>query len=97
MRICLLVLLALLGIVLVGCTDQEPVATTGIIHRPRTGCPAGYTEVPNVFERGGVLSAACVDPTRDHVIDYLNPGESLRGSIMITQPPAPPKKGVARI
>jgi hypothetical protein len=48
----------------------------GMIHRPRTGCPAGFFEVSDVFQLRNRKSPGCVNirnPFRP--LDYLMPGE----------------------
>jgi len=63
-----------LALLSAACSSSPKCST---IHKPAGGCPAGYTEVADVFERDGVKSPACLDPKREECIDVLYPGESI--------------------
>ena len=86
----ILIPFALLVIGITCCSDT----TSGIIHRPATGCPPGSKEVANMFERNGVQSPACIWPDREPVFDYLMPGESMHMTLELPgRPPIPKEKG----
>ena len=63
----------------------------GVIHKPKSGCPPGFKEVPDMFELKGRKSPACVNPQNPNgMIDYLLPGERMHFEIEIPLPPAKP-------
>lgn len=70
--------LCALALLLAGCSDNAPDGDAQIIHKPKTGCPTGYTLAVAAFlERDGSSLDACVSNTRKkYSIDVLNPGES---------------------
>jgi len=43
---------------------QDTLSRCATIHKPATGCPAGYREVPDMFEKDGKKSAACTPVNR---------------------------------
>jgi hypothetical protein len=54
----------------------------GTIHRPATGCPQGFREIPDIFEYQGNKEAACYDAHREDCIDVLRPEERMRFALM---------------
>lgn len=62
------------------------VSECGTIHKPKQGCPAGFTEVPDFFEREGKKSPACIDPKRPQCVDVLYPGESIQLGVRFGRP-----------
>jgi hypothetical protein len=79
------VLIALSFGCLIGC--QGPDLKCGIIHKPKAGCPAGYTETPEFFgQENGKSLPACVSPTKPQCIDYIAPGEGFTVRIPVDLP-----------
>lgn len=69
------------ALTLVGCSEH-PDLSCGTIHKPKGGCPAGYTETPEFFgQKSGKALPACVNPTKPQCIDYLMPGEGMTVTI----------------
>jgi len=59
----------------------------GMIHKPKTGCPPGFEEVPETFRRDKAFSAGCKNLRKpDGPIDYLMPGESARLDFLLRLP-----------
>jgi hypothetical protein len=77
MKITLTILIALATL---NCSRAEPRSECATIHKPASGCPAGYTKVAGYFQRDGKLSDACISRAKDRspCIDVLYPGESIK-------------------
>lgn len=52
-------------------------ARCGIIHKPRTGCPTGFTEGQGWFEKeGGKKTPSCVNPNLPQCLEEGDPLEA---------------------
>jgi len=65
----------------IGVRQHFPVTSNCmVIHRPKKGCPPGYTQEsePRFTEKDGSKKYACIsqDRGREICIDFLDPGES---------------------
>lgn len=86
----------LIGLFLLAGCSHAIDKDAGIIHQPKSGCPAGYKEAKGFFhQRSGATSSACIDPSKEPVIDVLNPGESVEMTIEVPQPAK--KKGEGQL
>ncbi len=77
-----------------------------VIHRPRSGCPAGYALVPRLFGRGEETFDACArdrhastanEPGSFHAsgdFDFLLPHEGVSMSVILRMPEAPSGKRI---